>query len=414
MGSWTFVKFGEVMTPNRRPVVLGPTQDADLIGVRWYGEGAFHREKKEALKIQKKAHFVVRVGDVVYNKLFAWKGSFAIIEAELDGMFASDKFPTYKLDRKRVAPGFLRWFFRLPALWESARVKSKGSAAISKLTLNPPDFLQLDLPLPSLDEQGAIQSRLDFASDALRRIRLAHEWSQEALDALLGSVRDRELAKLTLDGALGDVLSNKPRNGWSPVCDNADGGTPVLALGAVTGFRYRASEFKRSSQPTDPEAHYWLSKEDLLVTRSNTPELVGHAAIYSGSPFPCIYPDLMMRLAVNPARASVEFVHLFLQGRISREFIRMNAKGTNPTMKKINQGTVMRIPFPVSASLEQQAAVVARLKGLTAVHDQALEQLKVAEARTGHLLTSSLTLEFGEAARVAKGSQGRVSGVASR
>jgi type I restriction enzyme S subunit len=144
----------------------------------------------------------------------------------------------------------------------------------------------------------------------------------------------------------------------------------------------------------DPGAHYWLSEGDLLVTRSNTPELVGHAAIYSGSPSPCVYPDLMMRLAVDVARSSVAFVHLFLQGRTARDFIRRNAKGTSPTMKKINQGTVMSIPFPVSTSPHRQAIAVDRLRELTAVHDRVVEQVRVAEARASHLLSSSLAAEF--------------------
>jgi hypothetical protein len=102
----------------------------------------------------------------------------------------------------------------------------------------------------------------------------------------------------------------------------------------------------------------------------------------------------MMRLAVDVARSSVAFVHLFLQGRTARDFIRRNAKGTSPTMKKINQGTVMSIPFPVSTSPHRQAIAVDRLRELTAVHDRVVEQVRVAEARASHLLSSSLAAEF--------------------
>jgi type I restriction enzyme S subunit len=49
---------------------------------------------KTALRIAKKSHFVIRAGDVIYNKLFSWKGTFGIVPPELDGMFVSDKFPT--------------------------------------------------------------------------------------------------------------------------------------------------------------------------------------------------------------------------------------------------------------------------------------------------------------------------------
>ena len=100
------------MRPNSRPYNLAPDQDANLVGMRLYGFGPFHRELKSAIQIRKKSHFQIRSGDIIYNKLFAWKGTFGIVPPELDGMFVSDKFPTYELDRSRVDERYLAWFFR--------------------------------------------------------------------------------------------------------------------------------------------------------------------------------------------------------------------------------------------------------------------------------------------------------------
>jgi type I restriction enzyme S subunit len=139
------VKFSELMRPNSRPYTLAPDQDADLVGMRWYGFGPFHREGKAAMRILKKSHFQIRAGDVIYNKLFAWRGSFGVVPPELDGMFVSDKFPTYELNRERVNESYLAWFFRHTDVWEQSRRMSTGSAALSKLTLNPPKFLELEI-----------------------------------------------------------------------------------------------------------------------------------------------------------------------------------------------------------------------------------------------------------------------------
>ena len=159
-------------------------------------------------------------------------------------------------------------------------------------------------------------------------------------------------------GKLGDVLAEEPRNGWSAQCDNSEGGTAVLALSAVTGFQYRHSNFKKTSLPVPKGGHFWLKPGDLLITRSNTPELVGHAAIYDGSPSPCIYPDLMMRVELKSNLVESRFVWYWLQAPIVRDFIMQNAKGTSPTMKKISQGIVMAIPFPSRLSIFEQRRIV--------------------------------------------------------
>jgi len=168
---WARAKFGDFLQPNSRPYTLGAQEDANLVGMRLYGAGPFHRELKPALQIAKKTHFVIKSGDVIYNKLFAWKGTFGIVPPELDGMFVSDKFPTYQLDREKVDENWLRWYVRCPALWEEARTMSTGSAALSKLTLNPPKFLLLTMPLPPLDEQRRIVARIEELAARIEEAR---------------------------------------------------------------------------------------------------------------------------------------------------------------------------------------------------------------------------------------------------
>lgn len=182
---WPRVTFGQIMRPNKRPYMLGETEDANLVGMRLYGGGPFHRELKPALQIAKKSHFVIKSGDVIYNKLFAWKGTFGIVPPELDGMFVSDKFPTYELDRTRVDEGWLRWYFRYSPLWEEAQSISIGSAALSKLTLNPPKFLLLTVPLPPLAEQRRVVARLEELALQIREARMLRHTASDEAGALL-------------------------------------------------------------------------------------------------------------------------------------------------------------------------------------------------------------------------------------
>jgi type I restriction enzyme, S subunit len=358
---WRIARFDEILSKVDRKIILDDSVEYDTVGVRWYGQGAFVRERLLGMDIARKQQWMIKASDVVYNKLFAWKGAFAIADETVDGRIVSDKFPTYRADPDEIDLRFLGYYFQTPQLAQQSEHLSKGAAAISKLTLNPPQFWDLTIPLPRLEEQQRIATRLDQLASMVEGAKALRKQSDDEGRALTTAFINRMLCDEAPDGVLADVLLGKPRNGWSARCDNAEGGVPVLPLSAVTGFSYREHAFKRTSEVTAPEAHYWLREGDLLITRSNTPDLVGHAAIYNGSPSPCIYPDLMMRLDVDDSRADKRFVLYWLRSGLARDYIRRNAKGTSPTMKKISQGTVMNLPFPVQIRIDEQRLLVSHL-----------------------------------------------------
>lgn len=379
---WHLTRFDEIFSRIERKIMIDDSSDYDCVGVRWYGMGAFIRERLPGMNITRKQQWIIRTGDVVYNKLFAWKNAFAIVDSSVDNCIVSDKFPTYRADLSVVDLQFLDYYFRIPNLGWQAQVLSKGAAAISKLTLNPPQFWDLTIPLPSLIEQQRIVAQIqEFATKIERAQGLQLEAEKEAED-LISSFLSSKLKDIPVDSTLSSILLEKPRNGWSARCDNIETGVPVLSLGAVTGFNYRKTEFKRTSEPTFESAHYWLKPGDLLITRSNTPDLVGHAAIYDGSPSPCIYPDLMMRLQINENIADKRFVHCWLRSARVRDHIRSAIKGTSPTMGKISQDTVMNIPFPSQLSLQQQHQIVLAVNTL----EKATNSLKTLQSEASATL----------------------------
>jgi type I restriction enzyme, S subunit len=177
---------------------------------------------------------------------------------------------------------------------------------------------------------------------------------------------------------LQDLLLEQPRNGWSPPAIYQTGqGIPVLTLSSVTGCVYNGSKVKLTSAPTKEGAHYWLQRGELLITRSNTPELVGHAAIYDGTPAKAICCDLIMKMKVNPEKADIRFVHYCLRSPAVRQFIAKRARGGSGTMQKIGKHDVQEIPIP-QIPLTEQRRLVARIESLTtraqelAEHTQAI------------------------------------------
>ncbi len=213
----------------------------------------------------------------------------------------------------------------------------------------------------SLDNQKRIVSVLDKAFDGIatakanadNNLRSAREIFQSRLNSAFAR-RSKEWEETTLE----KVLATQPQNGWSPPAANhSDAGTPVLTLSSVTGFRFRPEKVKFTSASTDPRRNYWVRNGDFLITRSNTPELVGHVAVASGIEQPTIYPDLIMRMNPMPDRIMTDFLYYQMRTSVLRKEITGRAQGANPTMKKISNGAVKTLPVAVPPLAAQRAIV---------------------------------------------------------
>ena len=373
---WPTVQFGDVLVSNKRPYTLGPTEDADLVGMRLYGLGPFHRENKPASKILKKTHFVIRTGDIIYNKLFAWKGTFGVVPSALDGMFVSDKFPTYELDETRVYKPFLEWYFRRPLLWHEAQVRSKGSAALSKLTLNPPQFLELPLPLPPIDKQHLVVERIkELVSTVDHALSFRTSESRLLLGRRIGVGQEgRHLLNSALvsfeqflgpsDGFLGDIMTESPRAGPSfPVADTGRG-IPVVMPSATTGFGYNSLCVSYGVYASEVPEKDLLRQGDILFPRGNKPDNVGNCGVYNGDPTPVTYANLFMRIRVDQSQHDPHFLNYWLMTPSVRDHVKKHTKGTSPSVQKINSTGVRGIPVHKSIPLKEQRRWIRRFSDI--------------------------------------------------
>ncbi|MCU4676204.1 restriction endonuclease subunit S [Catenovulum sp. 2E275] len=224
-----------------------------------------------------------------------------------------------------------------------------------------------EVPVPTIKEQELFISIVESTFNYIEDIEKKSKQNLSNCDVLLQQSISNALSKPIKSwnhNTLGELLNDKPRNGWSPPAKNhSNEGVPVLTLSAVTGFKFDPSKFKYTSAETKADAHYWVKEGDLLITRSNTPNLVGHVAICSNLESPTIYPDLIMKLVVNNDLISTEYLYYFLRSKELREIIKSSATGANPTMKKINQKVVMGLPIQYP-EITQQNIIVEQLREL--------------------------------------------------
>jgi type I restriction enzyme S subunit len=166
----TRVRLAEVLSPVSRPFKVEPDVVYRSLGVKWYAEGLFVKEPTPGNEIKATRLFRIESGDFIYNRLFAWKGSFAIAGPAHGGCVVSSEFPAFRVEEKRLVPAYLMRYFSNPGLWDVIARQSSGTAQTSRLRFKEDDFLQLTIPLPPLHEQQRIIGILD-AADEMRRLR---------------------------------------------------------------------------------------------------------------------------------------------------------------------------------------------------------------------------------------------------
>jgi type I restriction enzyme S subunit len=382
---WEEVPLKRILTYLDDRVELDDAEEYATITVKRRHGGLEEREKLLGHQIKTKKQFRLVPGAFIISRIQCWHQAYAVVPDSVPpNMIASTNYDQFAVSPD-VDRRFFWWLSHSPRFTETVRSSAVG-VVIEKMVFDRDAWLEKTIPLPPFQEQRRIVARIEELAAKIHEAQALRQQALKEAGAVVKTALFKLASDVRIDGTLADILSGPPRNGWSARCDNADTGIPVLSLGAVTGFHYRPTEFKRTSLHAPKDGHFWLNSGDILITRSNTPELVGHAAIYDGSPAPCIYPDLMMRLEIRPTAIDRRFIWYWLQSPSVREFIEKNAKGTSPTMKKISQGTVMAIPFPSSLQLVDQRRIVAKLDNL----QTQVNVLKTLQAQTSTELDAML------------------------
>ena len=135
----------------------------------------------------------------------------------------------------------------------------------------------------------------------------------------------------------------------------------MLTLTAVRGIDLGIEFQKPIALPEAVAKHFSIDEGDVFVSRANTVELVGLAAVAMAKPAArLIYPDLLIKLKANPSLILPRYLAYALRSAGSRKQIKARALGSSQTMVKISGERLREVSIPVS-SLEEQAKIVNRL-----------------------------------------------------
>jgi len=290
---------------------------------------------------------VVNQGDILLVKDGATTGRIAIVEEILNcGLAVNEHVFILRPDKANANSLYTYYVLRSP-FGQRSILNSFHGAAQGGITQGFAKAVWIPFP-STLLEQEQIAANVKAKIAEVKRLRQKSELQLRAAQALLKNIVDQEMGRFSQpNGHLIDVLRSPPTSGWPLAYGNDLVGIPFLTLTAVLNFKYDGTQIKYTDKSVDEHSDYWAQPGDIFMSRSNTPELVGQAAIYDGKPERVVYPDLLIRLQVDTAKADIRFVHYWLMSHFARSYITSNARGSSGTMKKVTLEMVQKCGGPI-------------------------------------------------------------------
>jgi type I restriction enzyme S subunit len=192
----TPVALEKVLAPISRREKLSPEKSYRLLGAHWYARGLYIKDVKLGAQIAAKELYAVEEGDFVYNRLFAWKGAFAVASAEDHGCYVSNEFPCFRIDIRKAEPNYLWYYFSRSSAWDEAFGLSTGGTPTSRNRLKESKLLAMRIFMPPISEQRRIVARIENLASKIPVVKhsrqIAMEQCQRLLVSKLSEVR-REL-----------------------------------------------------------------------------------------------------------------------------------------------------------------------------------------------------------------------------
>jgi type I restriction enzyme, S subunit len=195
---WKRIRIGDVVQLVSNVVKVEAMNEYKMAGVKWYGEGVFYRETVRGDQISARYLSPLVPGALIYNRLFAWKSSFAVVPSELADCFVSNEFPQFIPDRSQLLAKYLYLWCNSEQTIKAVNSASTGSAAVSRNRFREEFFLDFEIPLPPLSAQRKIvegwEAARKFTTEAAKKIERLERESEARFLADLGLSACQQIA----------------------------------------------------------------------------------------------------------------------------------------------------------------------------------------------------------------------------
>lgn len=374
----------------------------------------------------------IQPNDILFSNVRTYLRNIALVPDDLDVQVCSTGFTVLRSDRS-IEPKFLFYYTLTDGFINQVTPQQTGSQYPATTDRVVKDAT---ITFPQLAEQQRIVARVEAlltqvnaARERLSRVplimkqfrqavlaaacegRLTEGWREEnprvePTTVLLKRIsvqqekkKIRHLKKMEpLNGELDDLpedwswtqigfITESMKNGVYKTPDfYKDDGFPCLRMYNIEDGKIFWKNIKHMNLTDDEIEMYLLKKNDILINRVNSRELVGKSALITEKIEPCVYESKNIRLRMYNEEICSEYVVYWLQVN-AQKYFNLNAQQT-VGMASINQDQIASMPIPLPPLPEQHEIV--RRVGLLLERADAIDREVAAATKRAEKLTQAV------------------------
>lgn len=398
------VKLADVLRNRSEFIIIDDLSTYRRLTAQLHAKGVVPRDEIDGLRIKTKKQQVCKSGDFLVAEIDAKVGGFGIVPPELDGSIVSSHYFLFEVNKARLDPQYFNFFIKTEEFQK--QIVARGSTNYA--SIRPADILQLEMPLPPINEQQRLVAEIDSHMKRINKLLLLRIdrdietlWKSILKKAFTGKLVSRESrAGLSREvhnhipdrhvTAVGENKRNIPildgldlsslpegwlwtelgtltvsmKNGiYKPAQFYSEDGVACLRMYNIENGLIVLNNIKRMTLTAEEKQEFRLKPGDLLVNRVNSRELVGKAAVIPAGLEDSVYESKNIRLRLREDCVNSQYVNLWLNsyGRlyISHHFQQTCGQAS------INQRQLQALPIPLPP-VEEQYHIVAKIEELRA------------------------------------------------
>ena len=275
-----------------------------------------------------------------------------------------------KANKDVIKPEYARYYFCSSSFKKQITRIAKKS--VNQASFTVADLKKLVVDVPPLSEQMKIAEILDCVNEVIFTRRQELQKLDDLVKARFVEMFGGYERTTTIARYISELRGGKSLAGTVP-CKNK-----VLKTGAATFGWFDPEQYKYLPADYEPLPEHKVETGDVIISRMNTPELVGACSYVFNAPDNMYYPDRLWK-AVLQENTNPIFLWQLLWDSDVRKAIKEKSGGTSGTMHNISKPNLLAIKC-MDAPIELQnqfAAFVHQVDKSKAAVQKSLDKLQI-------------------------------------